>query len=219
MNIHATDLLAHFANVLLLVSYSVRDMLWLRWFAVASALTVMPYYVLQPNILWPPVFWGSIFTAINLYQIARIYMERRPVVFSKDEETLYNLGFQALRPRQFISLVLIGEWKDAAAGDQVLTESEKVSAICVSIAGTVQVRRHGSPIGTIKPGQLIGTALALADTPSPVGAAFSESGRYIRWPLASLRVFLDKNPQLRVTMQSLVNRDLAQKIEIAISGA
>src|SRR4029077_20140439 len=42
VKIHPIDLLVHFANVLLLISYSVSSMLWLRWFAVASALTVVP---------------------------------------------------------------------------------------------------------------------------------------------------------------------------------
>src|SRR6267142_6938623 len=118
MNIHATDLLVHFSNLLLLVAYSVRNILWLRWFAVAAALTGTPYYIVQEDILWPPVVWALVFTAINLYQIARIYAERRPVVFSDDEQKLYDLGFRSLRPRDFISLVLAGEWKDAAPGDQ-----------------------------------------------------------------------------------------------------
>ena len=86
MNIQPADLLVHGANVLLLVSYSVRNILWLRWFAVASAVTVVPYFLMQHHILWPPVFWAAVFTAINLYQIARLYAERRPVVLSADEQ-------------------------------------------------------------------------------------------------------------------------------------
>ena len=74
MNIQPIDYLVHFSNILLLVSYSVRDMLWLRWFAVAAALTNIPYFLLQPNRLWPPVMWALIFTVINLYQILRIYL-------------------------------------------------------------------------------------------------------------------------------------------------
>jgi hypothetical protein len=35
----------HGANVLLLVAYSVRDVLWLRLFAVASALVAIPYFL------------------------------------------------------------------------------------------------------------------------------------------------------------------------------
>jgi len=45
MNVHATNYLVHFSNVLMLVSYSVRDILWLRWFAVAAALTNIPYFL------------------------------------------------------------------------------------------------------------------------------------------------------------------------------
>jgi hypothetical protein len=80
----------------------------------------MPYFLSQPETLWPPVLWAAVFTAINLYQILRIYLERRPVVLSEDEQKLYDMGFQSLRPREFVSLVLAGEWKNAAAGDKVL---------------------------------------------------------------------------------------------------
>jgi hypothetical protein len=115
VNIHPVDYLVHFSNALLLVSYSVRDILWLRWFAVAAALTNIPYFLLQSNKLCPPVIWALVFTAINLYQILRIYLERRPVVLSKDEQKLYDMGFGALRPREFVSLLMAGEWETAAA--------------------------------------------------------------------------------------------------------
>jgi hypothetical protein len=108
------EYLVHFSNLLLLVSYSVRDILWLRWFAVGAAVANLPYYLAQPTVLWPPVIWGGVFMLINLYQIARIYLERRPVVLSRDEQQLYDLGFKTLRPREFVSLLLTGQWRDAS---------------------------------------------------------------------------------------------------------
>jgi CRP-like cAMP-binding protein len=213
MNIRAADLLVHGSNLLLLVSYSVRDILWLRWFAVAASLTVVPYYLMQPVILWPPIFWGSIFTAINLFQIARIYFERRPIVFSVDEGRLYALGFDCLRPREFISLVRAGEWKDAAPGEQTLTEGDPAGAVCISIDGNMEIKRHGKTLGILPAGHVVGNALTLTGGPSPVTASFAESGRYIRWPLSNLRGFVEKRPDLREVLQKLVNRDLAHKIE------
>jgi Popeye-like protein len=213
MSSHAMDYLVHFSNILLLVAYSVRDILWLRWFAVAAALTNIPYFLLQPDVLWPPVMWALVFTAINLFQIARIYMERRPVVLSPDERRLYDMGFQALRPREFISLVLAGEWKDGAAGDRLLTDGQPVGAICIAISGMLEVRRRGARLGALGPGHLIGNAMVLTGAVSSVDAVFTEPGRYMSWPLASLRTFADKRPELRVTLQQLVNRDLAGKIE------
>ena len=214
MTVHTINYLVHFSNLLLLVSYSVRDILWLRWFAVAAALTNIPYFLFQPDVLWPPVAWAAVFTTINLYQIALIYLERRPVVLSEDEQKLYDMGFRrSLRPREFVSFVMAGEWKNATPGDKVLTEGEATASICIPISGSVQFRRQGKELGTIKPGCIIGVACALTGDPSPVEATFTERARYISWPLSNVRSYLDKKPDLRVTLQGLVNRDLASKLE------
>jgi CRP-like cAMP-binding protein len=210
---HPIDYLVHFSNILMLAAYSVRDILWLRWFAVAAALTNIPYFLLQGTVLWPPVLWALIFTAINAYQIARIYLERRPVVLSQDEQKLYDLGFRSLRPREFVSLSLVGEWKSAEAGERVVNEGEPVSSLCIPITGSADVRSRGERIGALRPGNIIGTALALTGEASPVEVTFTEPARYMRWSLPSLRRFMDKRPDLRVTLQGLVNRDLAGKLE------
>ena len=214
---HGADYLVHVSNILLLVAYSVRDILWLRWFAVCAALTNIPYYLVQGTVLWPPVLWGLVFTGINLFQIARIYLERRPVVLSGDEQKLYELAFRSLRPREFLSLALAGEWKDADAGEKLVKEGEPLAQLCVPITGKVEVRRHGERLGTLAPGQLVGTALALTGGPSTIEALFVAPARYIRWPLQSLRVFLDKRPDLRLALQQLASRDLAVKVEQSLA--
>jgi CRP-like cAMP-binding protein len=213
MSIHATDYLVHFSNLLLLVSYSVRNILWLRWFAVAAALTNIPYFLYQPSILWPPILWAGVFTSINLYQIWRIYMERRPVVLSRDEQTLYDMGFHSLTPRDFVALVMVGEWKDGAIGDKLLSEGRPVSSVCVAIRGAIRVHGRGRDLGLLEPGHLIGTAVALTGKASPVDAAFAEPGRYMSWPLSNVRRFTEGRPELQSTLQRLVNQDLAGKVE------
>jgi hypothetical protein len=211
------DYLVHFSNILMLVSYSVRDILWLRWFAVAAALTNIPYYLAQDYVLWPPVLWASVFTAINLFQIARNYMERRPVVLSSDEQALYDLAFRSLRRRDFLSLALVGEWHDAAPGDRLLAIGEPAERICIAISGDVEVRSADTEIGQLTPGHLLGTGLALTGSPSPVEARFIAAGRYIGWTTQTLRAFLDKRPDLRDALQRVTSRDLAAKLERALA--
>jgi CRP-like cAMP-binding protein len=190
----------------------VRDILWLRWFAVAAALTNIPYFLIQGTILWPPVLWAMVFTAINLYQIARIYLERRPVILSREEQKLYDLSFKTLRPREFVSLLLAGTWKDGAPGERILSEGQQADSICIPVEGSVEVTRRGERIGAFGPGDLIGTALVLTGEPSYVDARVKEAARYMCWPLSSLRAFLEKKPELRVILQELANRDLARKL-------
>ena len=213
MTINPADYLVHFSNVLLLISYSVRDMLWLRWFAVAAAITNVPYFLLQSEVLWPPVLWAAVFTGINLVQITRIYLERRPVVLSDDEQTLYDMGFQALRPREFVSLLLAGEWRDMAAGQKALTRGQTATSICIPIRGKVEFQHRGRNVASVGPGHIVGTTLALSGDPSPVDATFSEPARCMCWQTSELRAFLDRRPELRVAIQALINRDLVRKIE------
>jgi CRP-like cAMP-binding protein len=108
---------------------------------------------------------------------------------------------------------MLGEWKNAAAGDRVLTAGEPVSSVCIAIAGTVRVRQHERDVGELKPGDVIGTAMALVGGPSPLDATFTKPARYICWPLSNIHAFIDKRPELRVTLQGLVNQDLARKLQ------
>ena len=57
MTNYSPDYFIHAANILLLVAYSVRDILWLRLFAVAASVVSIPYFLLQPATLWAPLAW------------------------------------------------------------------------------------------------------------------------------------------------------------------
>jgi hypothetical protein len=208
----AADYLVHASNILLLLSYSVRDMLWLRWFAVAAAIIVIPYYLAQPTVLWPPIAWGMVFTIINLVQIARIYWERRPVVLSAEEQRLYDLSFATLRPRDFLSFAMTGEWKDAQPGETILVRERRVDAIAIAIDGEVDVHQDGKLLGTMKPGEAVGLALAFTQDPSPIDAAFRARGRYIRWQVDAIETFLSRKPEIRAVLQRHVNRELAGRM-------
>ena len=212
MPIDPLNLLVHGSNILLLVAYSVRDILWLRACAVAAALTNIPFFLLQETVLWPPVMWAGVFAAINLAQIARILMERRPVVLSADEKRLYDLGFETIRPREFLALTMQGEWADAPAGKRMLTTGESTGDVCIAIEGRVEMTRQGRPIESLMPGQLIGVTMVLTGDPSPVDAAFTEPGRYIRWPTAPLRRFLEQRPELRAAVLAHAKQDIARKL-------
>jgi len=49
-----------------------------------------------------------------------------------------------------------------------------------------------------------------------VQATFTDSARYMCWPLQSLRSFVDKRPELRTALQGLVNHDLARKLQVLL---
>src|SRR5580704_13503330 len=100
----------HAANILLLVAYSVRDILWLRLFAVAASLISLPYFIFQPEPLWEPIIWSSVFAAINSFQSWRLFVERRPVKLTPEEEEIHRLAFPDLPSRKVLQILSIGAW-------------------------------------------------------------------------------------------------------------
>lgn len=151
----------HAGNVLLLVAYSVRDILWLRLFAVAAALITIPFFLLQPTPLWQPIVWGAVFATINLVQSMRVFIERRPVKLSAEEQEVQELAFAALPPRKVLQVLSIGSWINAEVGKRLIESGKCIEAIWLIIRGKVQVTKGERVLGQLGAVELVGSALLL----------------------------------------------------------
>lgn len=208
----APDYFIHAANILLLIAYSVRDVLWLRLFAVAASLIAIPYYVLQPTMLWPPLAWSVVFAAINLFQSWLLFIERRPVKLTAEEEEIRRLAFQELPPRKVLQILSIGSWVTTQVDEPLLERGKLPNYISLIIRGKVRVTRDGRVIGDMIPGDVVGSALILTGIPSSVDAVTVEPVRAMRWETGTLQKYLSANPEIRDAMQQHLARDLAGKI-------
>ena len=208
----APDYFIHAANILLLIAYSVRDVLWLRLFAVAASLIAIPYYVLQPTMLWPPLAWSVVFAAINLFQSWLLFIERRPVKLTAEEEEIRRLAFQELPPRKVLQILSIGSWVTTQVDEPLLERGKLPNYISLIIRGKVRVTKEGRVIGDMIPGDVVGSALILTGIPSSVDAVTVEPVRAMRWETGTLQKYLSANPEIRDAMQQHLARDLAGKI-------
>lgn len=208
----STTYFAHLSNLLLLIAFMVRDPLWLRWFAVAASLAILPYHLSRTEIPWPSVCWGAVFISIHLYKLVGIYRERRPADLSVDERKLYDMGFHSMRPREFLALTLAGEWRNAAPGHYLLRNGKHARFISIAVEGTVEISHAGKVLSRIPPGLIIGTAFAISGQPSPIDAKFCEPGRYVRWRVERIEAFMNRDPELRVILQNLLSHELAHKV-------
>jgi len=147
----------HAANILLLVAYSVRDILWLRLFAVAASLISLPYFLLQPEPLWEPIIWSGVFAAINSFQSWRLFMERRPVKLTPEEEEIRRLVFSDLPSRKVLQILGLGAWRAVEIGERMLERGRSVEAIAVIVRGKVRVTRDDRVLG-----QLVGPHCGLS---------------------------------------------------------
>ena len=205
----------HAANILLLVAYSVRDILWLRLFAVAASLIAVPYFILQPEPLWEPIIWSSVFAAINLFQSWRLFVERRPVKLTPEEEEIHRLAFPDLPSRKVLQLLSIGAWTNAEIGERMLERGKRVEAISVIVRGKVRIARDDHVFGELVAGHIVGSTLLLSGVIADVDAVVVEPVRCVRWEVEALDRYLSANLETRIVLQKYLARDLATKVSAA----
>jgi len=205
----------HAANILLLVAYSVRDILWLRLFAVAASLISLPYFILQPEPLWEPIIWSGVFAAINSFQSWRLFMERRPVRLTPEEEEIRSLVFPDLPSRKVLQILGLGAWGTVEIGERMLERGKSVDAIAVIVRGKVGVTRDDRVLGEFVAGHIVGSALLVSGVTSDVDAVVVEPVRCMRWEVEPLERYLAANPETRIVLQKHLARDLAGKMVAA----
>jgi len=200
------------ANVLLLAGYIFRDILWLRLLAAASSIIAIPYFAMQPAPLWVPVSWSIVFAAINLLQSWRLFIERRPVKLTREEEDVRQLAFADLTPRRVLQLLNIGSWINVETGRRLIERGKHVESISLILRGKVRVSRDERAICELVVGDMVGSALLLSGVPAEVDAVAVEPVRAIRWEARTLERYLAANPETRIAMLRRLSLDLAGKM-------
>ena len=212
MNSFNPNYFIHAANVLLLLAYSVRDILWLRLFALASSLIAIPYFAFQQTPMWAPIGWSALFAAINVFQSWRLIVERRPVKLTPEEEEVRRLVFQELPPRKVLEVLSIGSWITMETGVHLIDRGKPIEAISLVVRGKVQVIKDERVLGELVAGNLVGSALLLSGSPADITAVAMEQVRAVRWDVQTLERYLSANPEIRIMMQKHLARDLAGKL-------
>lgn len=206
------DGLVNLSNIVFLVAFSARGVLTLRVLSLAGEGIILPYYYLQHEALWPPIFWGVAFTAVNMARIIALGLERRPVVLSGQEERLYHLAFSTIEKREFLKLVGLARWTGCSPGEVILRRGQQIPDAIVVVSGEIEAVLNGKTIIAFRPGQLIGDAGAYSGLPSPAEVVARSHGTLAVWDLRHLREFTASRPELRAKLLQIVSVDLAAKL-------
>jgi hypothetical protein len=205
----------HVANVLYLLSYLVKDILWLRALTVVGGLTILTYYALMPTPLWAGIGWNVVFLLINAWQIRLLLIERRPVHLDPESLGLYKLAFRSLSPREFVKVLNLARWTDVPEGERVVTRNEQLDRIMVIAAGRVRV---DPPKGTsleLRPGCFVGEMSFMTGECPNADVVAMESTRLVSWRQAELRKLLEGNTELQAAVQKVIGADLIAKLHKA----
>ncbi len=207
------ELLIHAANVLYLFAFMVRDILWLRILTVVAASFLIPYFYFQPVPLITAIYWNLAFTALNLFWIVRLFLERRPVKLSAEEQRLCELVFRTMTPREMIKILKLASWQSAVAGECFVKRGKLLDRLIVIYSGKACVEVDGKNVTELQPGQFIGSISYITEETAPANIVSLEPTRYVSWPKSKLQDFMKKNPDLHTALKTTLAIDLTRWLQ------
>lgn len=207
-----TDMI-HVANVLYLLSYMVRDILWLRVLSVMAGLCLMPYYChCGDHPLWAPISWNALFAAVNVFQIVLLIGERWPRTLTAAQRKIYETIFPELSPGEFVRLMKMGTQREVPAGTRLVEQGSVVQDMMVLVAGSLEVRSGDRVIARSQPGQFVGEMSFITGEKASADVVATEPATVVTCPQASLRALLDARPSLALKIRAALGRDVVGKL-------
>lgn len=206
------QLVANTSYAILLVSYLMRDILWLRVLTVISLGFEIPYFYFQANPLWDGIGWDVAFIAINAYWIARLVFERRPVRFTDEQKRLWETALHRLHPRHARTLFQRATQRSIAPDDVISPQGGTLDELVLISEGKVGLQMDGKELEELGPGHFVGSASFLereVDFPMVVAVVAVEPTRVMTWKKHELRKLIDDDNELSTAIEATLGLEMA----------
>ena len=207
MNVAA--IAGHLAFGLIAFSFIVKDILYLRFVSIlASLFSVFYNWVIPVEPMWIPIGWNFVFVALNLYHIAVIVYEKRPVQMSPKHRELYETMFKDLTPVEFLKITKLADWEHYKSGEVIIQERHAVETLNLIYNGTVNVKVGGKKVAELKDGQFVGEMSFLTEKPATATCIVKHDAELLVWRQREFKELLKRNPSLYYSIQSLLSTQL-----------
>ena len=203
----------HLAFGLIAFSFLVKDILYLRFLSIlASLFSVFYNFYIPVEPMWLPIGWNFVFVALNLYHIAVIIYEKRPVQMSPKHKEIYETMFNDMTPVEFLKITKIADWTHFKSGEIITQQTHKVPDLNLIYNGTVDVAVDGKKVAELKDGQFIGEMSFLTEKPATATCIVKHDSEVLVWKQEQFKELLKRNPSLYFTIQSLLSAQVSSAL-------
>ena len=204
-------LFGHFTYFLLIVSMLQRRMVMLRLFAVSAGLAKVIY---RSVFLFDPVsvLWETIFVLVNVVQLLLIWYYERHHRFADDHKHFADKMPDDVDRRAIKRLLDQAELKRFDVDTRLTVEGGPVKQLIYLVEGIAKIEHNGRLVAICGPGDYIGELSFLSGKPATATATVVKPTRALIFDQARLAASSAADPQLRRTLESALNRNLAGKL-------
>lgn len=220
MDVQTAAFFLNAANILYLVCYGVRDVLWLRIFCVTAIVTIMPYYIWgEGGCQRDCILWNLAFLAINMFWIVVIIRQRRPPRMTEYQRALYLDVFEgSFTPQQMLQLLSVAKTENPEQGEKFIKRSTDPNGLILIDRGSAEVIVDGNLVAKLKRGDFVGEMSFLTGEPAVADVLAGPQLQYLKWTRDELEDLFEGRAELKSALNEIVGRDLVRKLTSVESG-
>jgi len=203
----------HLAFGLIAFSFLVKDILWLRAMSIlASMFSVFYNWVIPPEPMWIPIGWNFVFVAVNLYHVAILIYEKRPVKMNDKNTELYQTLFKEMSPVEYLKISKCAKWIKFKSGEVITKQKLPVKDLVLIYNGTVDVAVDGKKVAELRDGQFVGEMSFLTEKPATADCVVKHDSECLVWKQGEFKELLKRNPSLYFSIQSLLSAQVSNNL-------
>jgi len=203
----------HLAFGLIAFSFLVKDILWLRVVSIlASLFSVFYNYTIPADPMWLAINWNIVFILVNLYHVAVIVYEKRPIKMAPKDKELYETLFSEMTPVEFLKITKIAEWRPFVSGEKIIRHGTPVTDLILIYNGTVDVVVDNKWVAELKDGQFVGEMSFLTGKPAAATCIVKHDCECLVWKQPEFKELLKRNPSLYFTIQSVLSAQVSNNL-------
>jgi CRP-like cAMP-binding protein len=180
---------------------------------VIAAIFLITYFYTRPDPLFIAIYWNLLFTGLNIFWIARLLIERRPVHLTGNDLRLYQLVFRCLTPREMKQLLKLGRCEKAEVRECFISEGDTLDRLMVICLGKASVIKDGKVVEKPGDGQFIGEIPFVTEVTVPANVIALEDTYYMSWHKQELKDLLKSKTGLHMALQLTLGFDLIKRLE------
>jgi len=206
-------LAGHLAFGLIAFSFLVKDILWLRVVSIlASLFSVFYNYFILVEPMWLAINWNIVFVLVNIYHIAIIIYEKRPVHMDDKNNELYETLFKELTPVEYLKISKAAIWKTFKSGEVITRQEHLVPDLVLIYNGTIDVSVGGKKVAVLKDGQFVGEMSFLTEKSATATCIVKHEAECLVWKQREFKELLKRNPSLYFSLQTLLSAQVSSNL-------
>lgn len=207
------DILGNLVYILDCLSFSMRNILYLRLLAILSAAVGVSYYYFQIIPLWINISWNSMYICINSVQVFLLYREKRPIFFHSEwDNWLYRDIFKILSPGEYRKLRNLVTKIHLKPDEIFIHEGEQVDSLSIVYSGILEVLVNNVSLALCKQGDFLGEMSFLSGKPASATIRAVSDSICIIVKKTELQKLLNRYPHINDKLNIIFGTNLASKL-------